>query len=131
MPLLLQDSLIFMHITRSELRYNQYLMRYNANMLRELDCSLPQTRGIGRTGRGSYRRPGIEPERRGEYSRRLASTGGPPYGDVGDLPFHYVGKHRRAMLSDVLALKIKIDAQRAAMEALASDAEDLKLRYGV
>ena len=43
----------------------------------------------------------------------------------------YVGKHRRAMLRDVLALKTKIDAQRAAMEALADDAEDLKQRYGV
>ncbi len=51
--------------------------------------------------------------------------------DVGDLPFRYVGKHRRATLSDVLALKSKIDAQRAAMQALAEDAEDLKRRYGV
>src|SRR6201987_3407184 len=51
--------------------------------------------------------------------------------DVGDLPFRYVGKHRRATLRDVLALKTKIDAQRAAMEALADDAEDLKQRYGV
>jgi hypothetical protein len=51
--------------------------------------------------------------------------------DVGDLPFRYVGKHRRATLRDVLALKTKIDAQRAAMEALANDAEDLKRRYGV
>jgi hypothetical protein len=31
----------------------------------------------------------------------------------------------------VLALKTKIDAQRAAMEALADDAEDLKQRYGL
>lgn len=51
--------------------------------------------------------------------------------DVGDLPFRYVGKHRRAALRDVLALKARIDAQRAAMEALADDAEDLKRRYGV
>jgi hypothetical protein len=51
--------------------------------------------------------------------------------DVGDLPFRYVGKHRRATLRDVLALKTKIDAQRAAIEALADDAEDLKQRYGV
>jgi len=51
--------------------------------------------------------------------------------DVGDLPFRYVGKHRRATLRDVLALKTKIDAQRAVMEALADDAEDLKQRYGV
>ena len=51
--------------------------------------------------------------------------------DVGDLPFRYVGKHRRATLKDVLGLKTKIDAQRAAMEALAGDAEDLHQRYGV
>jgi hypothetical protein len=51
--------------------------------------------------------------------------------DVGDLPFRYVGKHRRATLKDVLALKTRIDVQRAAMEALADDAEDLKQRYGV
>jgi len=50
--------------------------------------------------------------------------------DIGDLPFRYVGKHRRATLKDVLGLKTKIDAQRAAMEALAVDAEDLKQRYG-
>ena len=51
--------------------------------------------------------------------------------DIGDLPFRYVGKHRRTKLKDVLALKTKIDAQRAAMEALAEDAEDLRQRYGV
>jgi hypothetical protein len=51
--------------------------------------------------------------------------------DIGDLPFRYVGKHRRATLRDVLDLKTRIDAQRAAMEALADDAEDLKQRYGV
>jgi hypothetical protein len=51
--------------------------------------------------------------------------------DVGDLPFRYVGKHRRATLRDVLDLKTRIDGQRAAMEALANDAEDLKQHYGV
>jgi hypothetical protein len=51
--------------------------------------------------------------------------------DVGDLPFRYVGKHRRAKLKDVLALKTRIEAQQAAMEALAEDAEDLRRRYGV
>ena len=51
--------------------------------------------------------------------------------DVGDLPFRYVGKHRRAKLKDVLALKADMDAQQAAMEALAEDAEDLRQRYGV
>lgn len=51
--------------------------------------------------------------------------------DVGDLPFRYVGKHRRTKLRDVLTLKTRIDAQRAAMEALAEDAEDLQRRHGV
>src|SRR5215472_1065058 len=45
--------------------------------------------------------------------------------DLGDLPFRYVGKHRRTKLGDVLALKVRMDAQRKAMEALAEDAEDL------
>jgi hypothetical protein len=51
--------------------------------------------------------------------------------DVGDLPFRYVGKHRRATLRDVLELKAKIDAQSAAMKALADDAEELQQLYGV
>ena len=51
--------------------------------------------------------------------------------DVGDLPFRYVGTHRRATLMDVLGLTPKIDAQRAAMEALADDAEDLHQHYGL
>lgn len=51
--------------------------------------------------------------------------------DIGDLPFRYVGKHRRASLKDVLALKAKLDVQRKAMEALAADAEDLHLQYGI
>jgi hypothetical protein len=51
--------------------------------------------------------------------------------DIGDLPFRYVGKHRRATLRDVLVLKTRIDARHAAMEALADDAEDLKHHYGV
>jgi hypothetical protein len=50
--------------------------------------------------------------------------------EVGELPLRYVGKHRRAKLRDVLGLKSKIDAQRAVMEALAEDAEDIKQRYG-
>ncbi|MBV8698198.1 DNA-binding protein [Bradyrhizobium sp.] len=50
--------------------------------------------------------------------------------DVGDLPFRYVGKHRRTKLKDVLALKTRIEAQRSAMEALAEDAEDLRRHYG-
>ncbi|WP_428484618.1 DNA-binding protein [Rhodopila sp.] len=51
--------------------------------------------------------------------------------DVGDLPFRYVGKHRRATVKDVLALKTKVDAQRAAMEELADDTEDLQRNYGL
>ncbi len=51
--------------------------------------------------------------------------------DVGDLPFRYVGKHRRTKLADVLALKSKMDTQRTAMETLAEDARDLGQRYGV
>ncbi len=50
--------------------------------------------------------------------------------NAGELSFRYVGKHRRAKLKDVLNLKIKMDAQRAAMEALADDARDIKHRYG-
>lgn len=51
--------------------------------------------------------------------------------DVGDLPFRFVGKHRRATLKDVLALKAKLDMQREAMVALAEDAEALRRRHGV
>lgn len=51
--------------------------------------------------------------------------------DRGDLPFRYVGKHRRALLKDVLSLKVRLEAQRGAMEALTEDAEDLHVRYGV
>jgi hypothetical protein len=49
--------------------------------------------------------------------------------EAGELSFRHFGKHRRAKLKDLLGLKSKIDAQRAAMEALADDAEDL--RYGL
>lgn len=45
--------------------------------------------------------------------------------DVGNLPFRYVGKHRRARLKDVLALKAGLDAQRTAQRALAMDTEEL------
>lgn len=51
--------------------------------------------------------------------------------DIGDLPFRYVGKHRRALLKDVLALKARLDVQRAAMKDLVDDAEDLNRRYGI
>ena len=51
--------------------------------------------------------------------------------EVGDLPFRYVGKHRRARLVDVLTLKARLDAQRAALSALTKDSEDLSRDYGV
>jgi hypothetical protein len=51
--------------------------------------------------------------------------------DIGDLPFRYVGKHRRASLKDVLALKARLDIQRKAMEDLVEDAQDLNRRYGI
>jgi hypothetical protein len=51
--------------------------------------------------------------------------------DIGDLPFRYIGKHRRTKLKDVLALKTKIDAQQAAMEALAENTETLMRDYGL
>src|ERR1051326_2413686 len=51
--------------------------------------------------------------------------------DIGDLPFRCVGRHGRAKLKDVLALKTRLDAQRSAMTALAEDADDLRQRHGV
>jgi hypothetical protein len=51
--------------------------------------------------------------------------------DVGDLPFRYIGKHRRAKLKDVLALKSKLDTQQAALEALAQDTEALARDHGL
>jgi hypothetical protein len=51
--------------------------------------------------------------------------------DRGDLPFRYVGKHRRALLKDVLALKSKLDKRQTAMEVLAEDTEDLIGTYGL
>lgn len=51
--------------------------------------------------------------------------------DIGDLLFRYVGKHRRAKLADVLALKEKLDAQREALTALAEDTEDLRAVHGL
>ncbi len=51
--------------------------------------------------------------------------------EVGDLPFHYVGTHRRARLRDVLALKAKVEQQNAALAALAEDTEDLIVHHGL
>jgi excisionase family DNA binding protein len=50
--------------------------------------------------------------------------------DLGDLPFHYVGTHRRAKLKDVLAFKEKTDAQQALVRELTDTGEELWLRYG-
>jgi len=51
--------------------------------------------------------------------------------DVGDLPFRYVGKHRRAKLKDVLALKTRIDTQQAALDGLAENTERLMRDHGL
>lgn len=51
--------------------------------------------------------------------------------DRGDLPFRYVGKHRRALLKDVLALKSKLEKRQTAMEALAEDTENLIETHGM
>jgi excisionase family DNA binding protein len=50
--------------------------------------------------------------------------------DVGDLPFRYVGKHRRAKLKDVLAFKEKVDARQAAVKKLTELGEELWEKYG-
>jgi len=49
--------------------------------------------------------------------------------DVGDLPFRYVGTHRRTTMKDVLFLKFKLDEQQNAMRALAEDTENLMRDY--
>ena len=51
--------------------------------------------------------------------------------DIGELPFRYVGKHRRAKLRDVLTLKTKIDAQQTALDALADNTEALMRDHGL
>jgi hypothetical protein len=51
--------------------------------------------------------------------------------EIGDLPFRYVGKHRRTKLKDVLTLKARIDAQQAALDALAENTETLIRDHGL
>jgi excisionase family DNA binding protein len=51
--------------------------------------------------------------------------------DAGDLPFRYIGAHRRCRLSDVLSLKIKEDERRKVVEAMAVDTDDLQETYGL
>lgn len=51
--------------------------------------------------------------------------------NVGELPFRRVGAHRRARLSDVLALKERLEAQRETLDALAEDTEDLIATHGL
>ncbi|HEX4077993.1 MAG TPA: helix-turn-helix domain-containing protein, partial [Rhizomicrobium sp.] len=51
--------------------------------------------------------------------------------NIGDLPFRYVGAHRRAKLKDILALQTQIDSQRKAMEALAESTEELIRDHGL
>jgi excisionase family DNA binding protein len=51
--------------------------------------------------------------------------------DIGELPFRYVGKHRRAKLRDVLALKERLEHQQAALDALAEQTEKLMTTYGL
>jgi len=51
--------------------------------------------------------------------------------DRGELPFRYVGKHRRALLKDVLKLKSRLDTRQTAMDALAEDTEDLIQTHGI
>lgn len=51
--------------------------------------------------------------------------------EIGDLPFRLVGKHRRTRLKDVLELKDRLDAQRAAQAALANDTEELMRDHGL
>ncbi|MGO9485980.1 MAG: DNA-binding protein [Rhodomicrobium sp.] len=51
--------------------------------------------------------------------------------EAGDLAFRYVGKHRRAKLKDVLALKEKLDRQSALFDALAEETESLMHDHGL
>jgi len=49
--------------------------------------------------------------------------------NIGDLPFRYVGTHRRTTMKDVLLLKSKLDDQQKALRDLAEDTENLMRDY--
>jgi len=51
--------------------------------------------------------------------------------NIGDLPFRYVGKHRRALLKDVMALKARLDIRQKALDVLAQDTENLIIHHGI
>lgn len=51
--------------------------------------------------------------------------------DVGLLPFRRVGAHRRIRLADVLSLRAREEPTRKALEALATDTEDLERTHGL
>ena len=49
--------------------------------------------------------------------------------EVGDLPFRYVGKHRRMKLKDVVSLKDRLDQQQVVVDSLAEQTERLMTTY--
>jgi excisionase family DNA binding protein len=50
--------------------------------------------------------------------------------EMGELPFHKTGRHRRVLFSDLMRFKDRRDqASHEAMEALAQQAQDLRLGY--
>ncbi len=51
--------------------------------------------------------------------------------ESGDLPFRYVGTHRKCRLRDVLALQARLAEQQAALDALAADTDELRDTYGL
>jgi hypothetical protein len=51
--------------------------------------------------------------------------------NIGDLPYRDIVGHKLTNLKDVLALKTRLDAQKAALHAMTEDADDLARRYGI